>query len=256
MVESDRRLTHDPAWYRYVTRLFWEYLRGVIPVIPAFLGILWFKVLPRWRATETPDIFYGLTLPGFTLAEGACLVAIVLLSKWLLLGRVREGRHPLWSCWCSRWDFLYVVWAAYMRGSLTSLEGTPFMIWWLRAMGSRIGKRVVLGTRFAQVVDPDMLVIDDDATVSCLLQLHSFEDRVLKIAPSRFGARSTVGNGAVMLYGANVGDGAYIEDGSVIMKHETLLPGQYYVGAPTRPARAPEAARPIDPAPLRPVLAS
>ena len=134
-----------------------------------------------------------------------------------------------------------MLWAAYMRGSLTSLEGTPFMIWWLRAIGARIGKRVVLGTRFAQVVDPDMLIIDDDATVSCLLQLHSFEDRVLKIAPSRFGARSTVGNGAVMLYGADVGEGTYVEDGSVIMKHETLLPGQYYVGAPTRPARPPEA---------------
>jgi len=258
VVESDRRLTHDPAWYRYVTRLFWEYLRGLIPIVPAFLGILWFKVLPHWRATETRDMFYGLTLPGFTLAEGACLVAIVLVSKWLLLGRVREGRHPLWSCWCSRWDFLYVVWAAYVRGSLTSLEGTPFMIWWLRAIGARIGKRVVLGTRFAQVVDPDMLIIEDDATVSCLLQLHSFEDRVLKIAPSRFGARSTVGNGAVLLYGANIGEGARVEDGSVVMKHETLLPGQYYVGAPTRPAHAPEAARPAETsAPvLRTVLAS
>ncbi|MFY9824500.1 MAG: amino acid adenylation domain-containing protein [Thermoanaerobaculia bacterium] len=241
VVESDRRLTHDPDWYRYVTRLFWEYLRGLVPVVPALLGILWFKLLPHWRATETRDVFYGLTLPGFTLAEGACLVALVLIAKWLLLGRVREGRHPLWSCWCSRWDFLYVLWAAYMRGSLTSLEGTPFMIWWLRAIGARIGKRVVLGTRFAQVVDPDMLIIDDDATVSCLLQLHSFEDRVLKIAPSRFGARSTVGNGAVMLYGADVGEGTYVEDGSVVMKHETLLPGQYYVGAPTRPARPPEA---------------
>jgi len=243
VVESDRRLTHDPAWYRYVTRLFWEYLRGLIPVVPALLGILWFKVLPHWRATEPGDVFFTLTLPGFTMAEGACLVALVLVSKWLFLGRVHEGRHPLWSCWCSRWDFLYVLWAAYVRGSLTSLEGTPFMIWWLRAMGSRIGKRVVLGTRFAQVVDPDMLEIDDDATVSCLLQLHSFEDRVLKIAPARFGARCTVGNGAVLLYGAQIGEGARVEDGSVVMKHETLLPGQYYVGAPTRPARPPEAAR-------------
>jgi non-ribosomal peptide synthetase-like protein len=258
VVESDRRLTHDPDWYRYVTRLFWEYLRGLIPVVPALLGILWFKLLPHWRAHETRDVFFALTLPGFTMAEGACLVALVLLSKWLLLGKVGEGRHPLWSCWCSRWDFLYVVWAAYVRGSLTSLEGTPFMIWWLRAMGSRIGKRVVLGTRMAQVVDPDMLEIDDDATVSCLLQLHSFEDRVLKIAPARFGARCTVGNGAVLLYGANIGDDARVEDGSVVMKHETLLPGQYYVGAPTRPARPPEAARLSEtsaPA-LRTVLAS
>ncbi|HEX4966325.1 MAG TPA: amino acid adenylation domain-containing protein [Thermoanaerobaculia bacterium] len=243
VVESDRRLTHDPDWYRYATRLFWEYLRGLVPVVPALLGIVWFKALPRWHDREPRALFFVLTLPAFTLAEGAGLVALVLLAKWALLGRVKEGRHPLWSCWCSRWDFLYVLWAAYMRGSLTSLEGTPFMIWWLRATGARIGRRVVLGTRFAQVVDPDMLNVGDDATVSCLLQLHSFEDRVLKIAPAYVGAGATVGNGAVLLYGANIGDGARVEDGSVVMKHETLLPGQYYVGAPTRPARAPEAAR-------------
>jgi non-ribosomal peptide synthetase-like protein len=247
VIASDRRLTHDPEWYRYATRLFWEYLRALVPVVPALLAILWYKALPHWRTAEPRAVFFALTLPAATIAAGACLVALVLAAKWLLLGRVREGMHPLWSCWCSRWDFLYVVWAAYVRGSLTSFEGTPFMAWWLRAMGARIGRRVVLGTSFAQVVDPDMLSIGDDATVSCLLQLHSFEDRVLKIAHTQIGAGSTVGNNAVLLYGASLGDGCRVEDGSVVMKHETLLPGQYYVGCPTRPAPAPEAAELGDP---------
>ncbi|HEY0514096.1 MAG TPA: amino acid adenylation domain-containing protein [Thermoanaerobaculia bacterium] len=250
VVESDRSLTHDPSPARYVTRVFWEYLRMAIPLVPALLGILWFKLLPHWHDTQPPATFFALTLPAFTIGAGACLVLLVLLAKWLLLGRVRAGRHPLWSCWCSRWDFLYVVWAAYVRGSLSSFEGTPFMAWWLRATGSRIGRRVVLGTSFAQVVDPDMLEIGDDATVSCLLQLHSFEDRVLKIAPARIGARATVGNGTVLLYGANIGDGARVEDGSVVMKNETLLPDQYYVGCPTRPARSPEPEPALSPAPV------
>jgi non-ribosomal peptide synthetase-like protein len=239
VVEADRSLTFDPAWYRYVNRLFWEYLRLAVPVVPALLGILWLNQVPRWHDAQTAGTFYGLTLPAASLALGGILVALVFASKWLLLGRVREGQHPLWSCWCSRWDFLYVIWANYIRGSLTSFDGTPFMAWWLRAMGSRIGRRVVLGTSFAQVVDPDMLEIGDDATVSCLLQLHSFEDRVLKIAPSRVGERCTVGSGAVLLYGATIGEGAWVEDGSVVMKRETLLPGQYYVGCPTRPTQPP-----------------
>ena len=240
VVASDRRQTHDPQWYRLATRAFWESLRTLIPLVPALFAVLWYWTLPRWRAAEPRAEFFALTLPGFTVAAGACLIALVLLVKWLLLGRVRSGRHPLWSCWCSRWDFLYVLWAVYVRASLTSFEGTPFMTWWLRAMGARIGRRVVLGTTFAQVVDPDMLEFGDDATVSCLFQAHSFEDRVLKIAPVHIGAHCTVGNSAVLLYGASLGDGARVEDGSVVMKHETLLPGQYYVGSPTRPARAPE----------------
>ncbi len=102
-------------------------------------------------------------------------------------------------------------------------------------MGARIGRNVVLGTSLAQLVDPDMLQIDDDATVSCHLQLHSFEDRVLKLGYSRFGARSTVAAGALVLYGADIGEDAIVEEQSVVMKHEHLSPGSRYAGVPTRP---------------------
>jgi hypothetical protein len=65
--------------------------------------------------------------------------------------------------------------------SLVHLEGTLLLSWYLRAMGMKLGKRVVLGPGFAQVVDPDMLIVEDDATVSAMFQAHTFEDRVLKM---------------------------------------------------------------------------
>jgi non-ribosomal peptide synthetase-like protein len=116
---------------------------------------------------------------------------------------------------------------------LAPFEGTPFVAWWLRAMGCRIGRGVVFGIPFLQVVDPDLLEIEDGATVSCHLQSHSFEDRVLKLAPVRIGAGASVGRGAVLLYGAHVGEGATVEGNSVVMKHEALLPGRRHVGCPT-----------------------
>jgi len=142
----------------------------------------------------------------------------------------------LWSCWCSRWDFLYEVWSAYGRPVIECLEGTPLVAPWLRLMGARIGHRVVLGTSLAQLVDPDMLDIADDATVSCHLQLHSFEDRVLKLGRSHVGPGATLSAGSLLLYGARIGDGARVAEQSVVMKHEQLLPGQDYEGSPTRPA--------------------
>src|SRR5512140_695755 len=101
-------------------------------------------------------------------------------------------------------------------------------------MGCRIGRGVVFGSSFLQVVDPDMLAIEDGATVSCHLQSHSFEDRVLKLAPVRIGAGSSVGRGAVLLYGADIGEGAHVAGNSVVMKHEALLPDRHYAGCPTR----------------------
>ena len=57
------------------------------------------------------------------------------------------------------------MWQRYGRALLTPLEGTLLLPWYLRAMGMRIGRRCVLGDGFAQVVDPDMITIEDGATV-------------------------------------------------------------------------------------------
>ena len=96
-----------------------------------------------------------------------------------------------------------------------------------------MGKRVVLGPGFAQVVDPDMLIVEDDATVTAMFQAHTFEDRVLKIDYVRVRRTATVGMGSVPLYGSDIGEGAYVAPHSVVMKDEHLLPGVRYAGAPT-----------------------
>ena len=165
---------------------------------------------------------------------GATLCSLAVLTKWFVLGPIREGRHALWSCWCCRWDLLFEVWAAYAVPVLRAFEGTPFVAWWLRAMGCRIGRGVVFGSSFLQVVDPDMLEIGDGATVSCHLQSHSFEDRVLKLAPVVIGAGADVGRGAVLLYGADIGRHSEVAENSVVMKGEMLLPGKRYAGCPTQ----------------------
>lgn len=182
--------------------------------------------------TWTPPL---VAVPAVTLAV-SCLACLLVLaaSKWILLGRVRPGQHPLWSCWCSRWDFLYVAWNLYARPLLAALEGTLLLHWYLRATGAHIGKRVVLGSGFAQLVDPDMLYLEDDATVHAMFQAHSFEDRVLKIDTVRIRRGATVGQAAVLLYGADIGEHTVVTPHSVVMKHEHLLPGLTYGGCPTR----------------------
>ena len=80
-----------------------------------------------------------------------------------------------------------------------------------------------------------MLNFEEYSTVLCQFQAHSFEDRVLKIAPVKIKRNSTVGNAAVLLYGADIGEETRVLDNSVVMKQEKLLPRSFYVGCPTRP---------------------
>jgi non-ribosomal peptide synthetase-like protein len=231
IVAMDRRLTHEPGPLRYGNRLFWETLRFLLPAWPLCLGLWWFDAVGRARSAEPAAWWLG-TAALTTLLCVAALALTVLGTKWLLLGRVRPGRHALWSCWASRWDFHYVLWQRYGRALLAQLEQTLLLPWFLRAMGMRIGRGVVLGDGFAQVVDPDMLALGDGATVHALFQAHSFEDRVLKIDRVHVGAGATVGRGAVVLLGAVVGDRAHVAPHAVVMKQEHLLPDRAYEGAP------------------------
>ena len=234
VVEMDRRLTHDPSAVRVANRVFWEALRFFLPVVPLTVFAGWIRGLMALADGSTWTKTLCLYAPAATLGAAAVLCLWVLGLKWMLLGRVRPGQHALWSCWCSRWDFLYVAWGQQARRFLEMLEGTLLLPCYLRAMGMSLGKRVVLGPGFAQVVDPDMIVIEDGATVCAMFQAHTFEDRVLKIDRIRVGRHATLGGAVVALYGAEIGERTHVASHSVIMKRERLLPGLSYESSPTR----------------------
>ena len=232
VIEVDRNLTHNPSTIRYLNRVFWELLRFTLTVIPVLVFSAWFKLLSMAERDYSFPVFLLVDVPLMNLGVTVFFCLLLVAFKWMLLGRVRPGIHPLWSCWCSRWDFLYVAWGIYARPALTLLEGTLLLNWYLRAMGSRIGRNVVLGGGFAQVVDPDMLNFEEGSTVTCHFQAHTFEDRVLKIDHVWIRQGATVAGNAVMLYGGDVGANTYVAPHSVIMKREVLLPGRSYAGCP------------------------
>jgi non-ribosomal peptide synthetase-like protein len=235
---ADRAFTYEPTPLRRATRMFWEGTRLLLPIPTLLLGLWWFTTMPTWRATHSPLVFHLVLLPAAAALMGSVLLLASWLAKWAVMGPIREGRYMLWSCWTMRWDFLYETWSNWAAPVVSNFEGTPFLALWLRAMGARIGRDVVFDGSFVQLVEPEMLEVGDGATVSCHLQSHSFEDRVLKLAPVRIGPRSSVGPGAVLLYGAVIGEGTTVGDNSVVMKHEDLLPGLTYSGFPTRPVAA------------------
>jgi len=236
IVEMPRELTHDPPTVRRVNRWIWELARFALPIGPVFVGLVWFRALELAEPALGPWMFRIVALPLCTLAAFAALAGAVLAMKWLLVARVKPGTHALWSCWCSRWDFLYVAWGMWASVPLGFIDGTLLLVGYLRAMGCRIGRRALLGHGFTHVVDPDMLRFGDDVTVDALFQAHTFEDRVLKIDHVDLRDGSTVRSNTVVLYGADIGAGASVAPHSVVMKREHLAAGGRYAGAPTQPA--------------------
>ena len=128
VVEMPRELTHDPPLVRRVNRWMWELARFALPIGPVLVGLAWFRAMELAEPTVPAPLFRLLVLPLGVLAAMSTLCGGVLLMKWLLLGRVRPGTHALWSCWCSRWDFLYVAWGMWASVPLAFLEGPLLLV--------------------------------------------------------------------------------------------------------------------------------
>ena len=145
--------------------------------------LAWLK-MAEWTADEfSPAVFIMLVLPLLSFGVGAILLAAVWGAKWTLLGRVKESQHHFGLAGAAV-GTSFMCWGVWASRFLKAFEGCLALNVWLRAMGVRVGRNVLLGRGFSQVVDPDMLNFEDGATVTGLFQAHSFEDRVLKTAPA------------------------------------------------------------------------
>src|SRR4030095_14719992 len=110
----------------------------LIPVVPVLTVLGLTHLFLQSATTNNPWILAFLIVPAFAAAGALTLALVVLALKWILLGRVRPGQHALWSCWCSRWDFHYVVWDRLARPILPRFDRTPLLAWDLRATGEPV----------------------------------------------------------------------------------------------------------------------
>lgn len=235
VIAFDSAFTYDPSPLRYAFRVCWELARFAVPAIPALVAAFWFNWLSAEETLSLP-VLVLFAVPAVTLCAALLVTLLIIGLKWAMLGKVRPGVHPLWSSWASRWDLMCLVWNVFASDIVSALDGTLLLNVLLRLVGVRIGKRVLLGADFAEdLPDPDMLTFEDGATVDCLFQAHTFEDRVLKIDRITIRRGATVGRNAVLLYGADIGANTRVAAHSVVMKHEHLRPNRTYAGFPTRP---------------------
>jgi non-ribosomal peptide synthetase-like protein len=174
-----------------------------------------------------------LLLPAIYAATCGIVTFAVAVAKWLVMGRYRPFVRPLWSPFVWRLELvnaLYEFLAAPL--ALEALQGTPFLPWYLRLMGTRIGRRVYIDT--TGFLEWDLVEVGDRSALNedCIMQTHLFEDRVLKASRLRIGADCVVGAASVVLYDAQLEDGARLDALSLVMKGERLPAGTAWLGSP------------------------
>ena len=96
----------------------------------------WLKGMVTGDPGDSIALAIAVSVGVFLLATVAEF-AVAAAGKWLLLGRLKPGRYPLWGLTYFRWwlaDRLIEGAPVYM------LSGSPLLVWWLRLLGAHIGR--------------------------------------------------------------------------------------------------------------------
>jgi non-ribosomal peptide synthetase-like protein len=230
--------TYHPSRQLRLQRAFIEFFRIILPMTGFICGTSLLTSLVVVLREHFSKLTLLLLWPALYLTCGMAIVAVVIALKWLIMGRYHTCERPLWSryVWCTELiTGLHEQLACLFF--VEKLTGTPWVNWYFRLLGARIGRRVYLDT--TDLTEFDLVQLDDDAAINeyATLQTHLFEDRVMKTGRVEVGAGASVGTMSLVLYDTRIEAGAKLGDLSLLMKGESLPAGSTWAGAPARRVR-------------------
>ncbi|MCB5273141.1 Linear gramicidin synthase subunit D [Arthrobacter sp. SO5] len=234
-IASDDSRTYQPPMRLKVARALWELCRFV-PVVATVAVAAGVFLAFDWLATA---FNYGIAavLGGIViLLAGAVAAGSAVVAKWLLVGRIRPGEHPLWSSFIWRNEvvdtFIEMVSAPWFA---RAASGTPALIWWLRALGANIGAGTWCESYW--LPEADLVTLGRNSTVNrgCVVQTHLFHDRVMSIDTVTLEDGATMGPHGVILPQARIARGGTVGPASLVMRGETVPAGSYWMGNPVSP---------------------
>ncbi|MBO1267470.1 Pls/PosA family non-ribosomal peptide synthetase [Arthrobacter cavernae] len=241
-VDADQSLTFQPSLRLKVARALWELCRLLPVVLTAGIAVGVMLALD-WIAGASAYWVAALLCGAVMLAAGTVAALSSVAAKWLLVGTIRAGEHPLWSSFIWRNEvvdtFIEMVSAPWFA---RSAAGTPAMVWWLRGLGAKIGRGTWCESYW--LPEADLVTLGENSTVNrgCVVQTHLFHDRIMSIDTVTLGNGATMGPQGVILPAASIGAGGTVGPASLVMRGETVPAGTYWMGNPVSPWEGPATA--------------
>ncbi len=174
---------------------------------------------------------------GLVIAMYPILLLLSIVIKWLVIGRFKPGKYPLWSAYYWRFWFVQQVQAFV---PLIILSGSPLLNWYYRLMGAKIGKEVYLAT--SELLAFDLIEVGARTSIGNDSRLLGYEivDGWLKIGRVTTGKDCCVGTNSALGLNSQMEDGAELGDLSYLPDDRTITAGAVWVGSPAH-LQAPQA---------------
>jgi non-ribosomal peptide synthetase-like protein len=162
-----------------------------------------------------------------TLAE----FGIAWAGKWLVAGRLKPGRYPLWGWTYFRWWFADRLVEAVPMAMITGSSLHPL---WLRALGAKVGRETNLGSMTVRA--PDLLAIGDGVSIGNAVNLENarVEGGELVLGRIAIGNEVCIGSYVVVEGNTCLQDWAHLEGQSALADGAVLPARTVWAGSPAR----------------------
>ncbi len=232
MAASKQQWAAAPEWKRWLcgigqaAAIPWLVAMRMVQWLAPFFAYHFFTGDPEDSIARAVFLSVGVFLL-LTLTE----FVVAIIGKWLIAGRLKAGRYPLWGLTYYRWwlaDRLVEAAPAYM------LSGSSLYSWWLRALGAKVGADVVIGSMTLRA--PDLLNIGDRCSIG---NASNFENARVQHGELILGTITLeddayAGSYAVLEGNVHIEAGGHLEGQSALSEGQRVPKSRIWKGSPAR----------------------
>ena len=146
------------------------------------------------------------------------LLISTVFFNWLNPFRIKAWKGNWYSVNGIPWFYHNSLFYLVRYSVLDFITPSPIAIWYLKAMGMKIGKGTLINT--SNISDPCLIELGDYVTIggSVTLMAHYGQKGILILSPT------VIKNKAMVGLKSSIFGGVTIEEGAVVKPHEVILP--------------------------------
>jgi acetyltransferase-like isoleucine patch superfamily enzyme len=216
---------------------------GVYAIVASALGLALTPAVLVWQWVAEWGARLSMLGHAFAIALGTAvaffvfgfaLLVVVPVYNLVLPTRVRPFKGGYYTLRAAPWLLHNALFYLVRYTFLPFVTLTPFGIWFLKAMGMKIGRHAFINTEY--ISDPQLIRIGEDAALGGSVRIcaHFGGGGHLTVAPVTIGARATLGLAVTVMGDVEVGDGATVLPNSVLLPGSRVAAGETWGGVPAR----------------------
>lgn len=207
---------------------------SVLPLLLSVSAAQWLAIFISYILITPENASFtqeAMSLFGIVLCVTLATLVISIAGKWLVIGRTKPGRYPLWGAYFFRW------WLSQRLLGLTNarlLQNSPLMPLYLAALGAKVGRDAQISD--VEIGAIDLVSIGDGASLGSKLKIANarVEGNELVIGTVEIGAEAYIGTGCVIEEDVSIGDCAVLEDLASLPSGSRIGPSEIWDGSPGR----------------------